>query len=236
MRKVYFLLLILSVSLTSCLDILEDIVLNRDGSGQYTYTLDMSGVFENEFMKSMFKSDPGTAELMLDKDSTIYGKDLSEAEKAGNPDLWNRVVTRIQTNEAEKKLIISIKLPFNDPEEINYLLKNLGSAMGGQDTAAASKNKGMPDGMNAAVVNYSLGKKMIIRKTQPAVNPEKVEAGMAEMMFADAHYKVVYHLPGKVKKTNIKEAVVSANTVETSMPMADMMMGNIKIDGNIQYK
>lgn len=235
MRKVYLLLLLASVTLTSCLNIIEEIVLNRDGTGQFTYTLDMGSVFENEFTKSIFQSDPGASDLMKDKDSTIYGKDLSEADKAGNPDLWNRVETRFQVNEAQKKFIIKINLPFKNTEEINYLLKNMSTAMASTDTAAAFKS-GMADGMGAAIVNYSLGKKTIIRNTIPANNPEKVEPGMAELLFADASYKVVYHLPGKVKKTNINDAVITGNTVETSMPMADMMGSKFKIDGSIRYK
>lgn len=235
MKKIYLFLLIASVSLTSCLNILEEIVLNRDGSGQYKYTVDMGSIFENEFIKNAFEADPGASDLMKDKDSTIYGKDMPEADKAGNPDLWNRVVTRFQTNEAQKKFIISISLPFKNPEEINYLLKNMSTAMASADTAA-SFNSGMTEGMSTAIVNYGLGKKTIIRNTVPAANPEKVEPGMAELLFADASYKVVYRLPGKVKKTSIKDAVIKGNTVETSMPMADMMGSKFKIDGSIRYK
>ena len=56
MRKVTFLVLILSVfTFQSCLDVLEEISLNKDGSGTYQLTFDMAGILSNGMMKEMLK-------------------------------------------------------------------------------------------------------------------------------------------------------------------------------------
>ena len=56
MRKLTMLLLGLSLmSLTSCIDMLEELYLNKDGSGTYNITFDMSGLFSDPMMKGMLE-------------------------------------------------------------------------------------------------------------------------------------------------------------------------------------
>ena len=55
MRKVSLLLIVISAfSLQSCLNVVEILRLNKNGSGNYQLEFDMSGLFNNPMMKEMF--------------------------------------------------------------------------------------------------------------------------------------------------------------------------------------
>ncbi|MCB0568646.1 MAG: hypothetical protein KDC66_02735, partial [Phaeodactylibacter sp.] len=70
--------------LTSCIETLEEIYLNKDGSGKYSLTLDMSELFANPMMKAMLdeaaKEGAADAGLNLGQmDTIIYLKEQAGA-------------------------------------------------------------------------------------------------------------------------------------------------------------
>ena len=80
MRK--FVLLLLSTGmlfLTSCFDIVEEVYLNKDGSGTYTTKIDASGLFSNPFMKSALEEaakEEGGEAVNMEQDSLMYYRDM----------------------------------------------------------------------------------------------------------------------------------------------------------------
>ena len=54
MRKFFFILSLGSILfLTSCLDVIEEIHLNRDGTGKFKISMDMGSLFSDPFMKGL---------------------------------------------------------------------------------------------------------------------------------------------------------------------------------------
>lgn len=54
-KPVYLLLLLVGFSCTSCIDILENILLAKDGSGKYELVIDMSGMLKDPMLKELIK-------------------------------------------------------------------------------------------------------------------------------------------------------------------------------------
>lgn len=238
MRLLIILLAFCSLMFSACFDITEDLVLEKDGSGVYTYTTDMSELYKNEMMMSMLKADGKDGKNPLpDMDSVIYGKDMAAKDKGEQPEIWNKVTTRIQANEKQKKLMITIKLSFSDLSEITYLMKNLNKATKGMNNEeGASETSGLTGVMNGIPVSYALKGKTLERVSEKIEQEDDEQMSMMKMFLADAKYTVVYHLPGKVKSTSVKGAVMDGNTLTKEAKLMDMMEGQRPFDGTIKFK
>lgn len=56
-------------------------------------------------------------------------------------------------------------------------------------------------------------------------------------MLGDQDYKIVVHLPGKVKKVNSDNAtIIDKTTVELVVPMDDLFDSATRIDLDIEFK
>lgn len=242
MRK--FVLLLLSAGmffLTSCFDIVEEVSLNKDGSGTYTTRIDASGLFSNPFMKSALeeaaKQEGGEA-VNMEQDSLMYYRDmegfsdLSEGEKAKVKDLN----MRIQMSESKSEFLITSSIPFNSFEELAELHEIINRVQ--------SKNEnggGLMGGSNPFTGTSPLfkqGKRELIRlaeKTDSDSDMDDETMDMAKMFMADAHMTTIYHLPGKVKKCDIPNAEVNGSTVTIKNSLLDMMDKKVTQEGSIKY-
>lgn len=236
-------LLVVSFFLTGCLDVVEEMYLNRDGSGKYTVTIDMSGLFEDEFMKSMIKSsleqdstlNLGGANGLPEMDTTIYFKDMPADQMGGNREFWNRVHSKIVMSETKGKFFTSINLDFASAADIAYLYENIGKI--GENNSQLSGLAG-EGGLLPTNVAYAVTKNMLSRKTpKPA---EKAEEGeemeMMKMFMGSANFRTIYHLPGNVKKVTIPNAKIEGKTVTVEASMLDIMDGKASMDGTIKFK
>ncbi len=82
-------------------------------------------------------------------------------------------------------------------------------------------------------------KKMITRaKLAPSekesTNDETMQ--MMKMMLADASHKIIYHLPGKVKKTNISNARIEGKDLFVESSLLETMDGKSDLSGWIKFK
>lgn len=241
MNKFSFLIVFaLSFFLTGCLDVMEEIHLNRDGSGKYAVTIDMSKLFSDDFMKEMIKSslqeegglnigDGGFPEM----DTVIYFKNLPEEQKGDRPEFWDKVRSNIVMSDEKGQFQTVILLDFDSPEDIAYLFANLDAiGEGGGQLASPTVGGVLPTG-----VMYSVAKNVLTRKSGKAESEtEGEEMEMMKMFLGEATYKTVYHLPGKVVKANIPGAKVDNNTVTVEADLLDIWEGNATLDGAIKYK
>ncbi len=80
--------LLLMTSLTGCIDIFEKLVLNKDGSGTYTFTMDMSAMLEMadffQGMQSMFDEEDMDEPLDPEMDNYL-GRPSGDNEQENNP-------------------------------------------------------------------------------------------------------------------------------------------------------
>lgn len=238
------LLLVVSFFLTGCLDVIEEMYLNRDGSGKYSVTIDMSGLFEDEFMKSMIKSSleqdttlklGGNGGGLPEMDTIIYFKDMPSEQMGGNPDFWKRVHSKIVMSETQGKFFTSINLDFASAADITYLYENIGKIGESNSQLGGLAGEG---GLLPTNVGYILTKNLLTRKTpKPAEKAtEGEEMEMMKMFLGSASFRTIYHLPGNVKKVTIPNAKIEGKTVTVEAAMLDIMDGKASMDGTIKFK
>ncbi len=209
--------------LTSCFDIIEEIYLNKDGSGKYITTIDASGLFSNPFMKSALEEaakEEGGEDTELEQDSVVYYKDmagfadLTSDEQAKVRDLN----MRITMSESKGEFIILNKIPFKsltELEEISNILAKIQS----EDEGGGLFSGANPFG--STTPQFKEAKRELIRLPDPSSNDEEMDdetMDMARMFLTDAKMTTIYHMPGKIKKCDIPNAVIDGKqvTVENS--------------------
>ncbi len=241
MRKILIpLLFILPFLLTSCLEVVEELRLNRNGSGQYSVTIDMGQLFANELIKGMIKSsleeqanlNPGQDGLP-EMDTVIYFKDLPAEQKGTKPEFWNKVSSHVVISETKSKFLTTISLNFDKLEEIAYLYENLNDISSGSSQLGGLADQG---GVLPAGVSYALVGSALVRKSAKPETTTGEEAEMMKMFLNGATHRVVYHLPGKVKKVSVKGAKINGQTVVTEAALLDIMEGKTLLDGTIKFK
>lgn len=251
MRKwTYVLVAVLGIIATSCLDMIEEVYLNKDGSGEYTLTIDMSELFSDpmmsELMMSSMKEETGTAELEVDSVITIQemsGGSLPESLTAKERDVLNRAEMRMQMSESKKMGLIKISFPFNEVGEMTDFQTAFGKISDESEGDAAGGMGGLVGGglTGNNVSLWMLSGRTLTREV-PEVDTEALDEiddetmSMMKMFFADATWQTVYHLPGRVKKCSIDGAEVEGKTVMIEYPFLDMMEEQPDMSGEIKFK
>lgn len=225
--------------LTGCLDMVEEMTLNKDGSGKYSLSFDLSSMLKDPMMKGMMQQMMEEQEGMdfgeegMEQDTVIYFKDSPELAdlREENPEFWDNVKMHTVMSESQEKIMISMSFDFKSMDDINYFYENMEKVsekneMGGGFLPMS--NKGL----------FSLKKRELVRspvKTDTKeMQDENIE--MAKMFFASGTYKTIYHLPGKPKKSTIPNAVFEGNTVTVSTSLLEVIDGKAKLDGSIKFK
>jgi hypothetical protein len=244
----YSLSFLLGLSLTSCFDILEEIDLNKDGSGVYKITMDMSEMLSSPFMKMALEEELAKGdnpEASMKMDSTINylespkADQLTPAERQVIAKLDARI--RLDMEAGEGGLYMT--LPFANVREINTMQKGLNKLQdeeGGQD--ANNPFGGMfGGGMQPSDSRFRLDKRTLVREVtvgeMPFDDMEAESLEMAQMMFDGATMTTIYRLPGRVKSTSIEAAIVSDKTVTVSYDLLDIIKGEMpETGGTIKFK
>lgn len=118
------------ILLTSCLDTEEKIVINKDNSGVYSLSIDMSRMMK--MMNQSAKGKDSSGKKPQQKDSTIYFKSfvdtstrLTEQEK----DMLRDGNIRINVNEPANIGKFVFTLPFKKIQDLAYLRENYMKAL-----------------------------------------------------------------------------------------------------------
>lgn len=244
--------LCLGLALTSCFDILEEIELNKNGSGVYKMTVDMSDMLSSPFMKmaleEQMKENGEMDASQMKMDSVINylespkAGDLTPAERAVIAKLDARLQMDMEAGEGGMYMV----LPFDNIEEVNTMQEGLakledeeGAAATGEDNPFAGMFGG--GSMQPSDSKFRLNKRTLIREVTvgdlPFDDMEEESMDMIKMMFDGATMTTIYRLPGKVKSTTINGAEVSGKTVSVSYDLVEMFEGEIPdTGGEIKFK
>jgi hypothetical protein len=236
MKKTVLLLLGISlVFLTGCIETLEEVYLNKDGSGKYNITFDMSEFFGNPMMKGMMEEAMKEGEVdsslpLGETDTIIYLKDQPDVKG-----IMSKAVVRIKMSDAEGVFMMNMSFPFENVKQIDQFFQEFNEQGGAQAAGPMAGGAGMfmPSGLFA----FSKGK--LTRNKAPQAEDSILageEGEFMKMFLSSAQYVSVYHLPGKVKKTTIKGAKVNGKTVTVEQSLLDIMEGNAIVDGDILFK
>ena len=240
MRVIYVLLVFSSMLFSGCFDILEDITINKNGSGKYFVKIDMSGLLKNPMLKGMMEGENNDA--FKDMDSVVYFKDLPDSAISDNPELWKRVYMKIFSNKEQELLYTSIHLDFQSLDEISYLSENFEKVMSKSKSGGLLSGDRMPEaspsGFLAKGLSYTISGKTLYRKSE-AISMKEEEMENMEMLkglLGESFYQINYTLPGKIKKVNIVNATVNGKVVTTKVKMVELMEKNVTLDGSIQFR
>ena len=235
--------------LTSCFDIIEDIYLNKDGSGKYVAQFDMSGLMDNPFMKNAIeeaaaKEEGETPEM--ERDSTMYFKDSDGFSDltANEQKKLDDVYVRMQMSEKDKKMLITMNIPFKslaELDEINAVMQKLEEQ---KSDTLETDGGGLMGGGNpfkgGISPSFKQEKRTLIRlpgsSLKDMFGSGEEDLSMMKMFLEGASSTTIYHLPGKVKKCTIAGAVIDGKTVTVKSDLLDILEEKVNLEGSIKYK
>ncbi len=242
---VYLLVVVLLFFSTSCLDIVEEMHLNKDGSGRYELVFDMSSIMSGgmlEMLKGMAGDSESSGENILDgpleMDTVIYMKDApaSVREKLDRPDFLNKVSMFIQMSEEKEVMITRMVLDFDSMDDIDYFYKNLDKLGEGNDQLGDvfGGNSFLPISDKLFKLKGKLLERLPVKNNGQTLNEEEMD--MVKMMLASAKYTTKYHFPGKVKSSTIANAKIDGKTLIKEVDLLDVMEGKANMAGKIKFK
>ncbi len=245
MRKIFALLLGVSlITLTGCFDIIEEVFVSRDGSGKYLVTMDMSSMFTDPFMKGMMEEamaeQSGGESLEMEKDTTIFFKEMAKDADltASEKQLIEKALMKMTMSEESGQMLVTMEFPFKDVKDLEKIME-IAQKTGANDQMSGGMMGGggmMPN--TSALFEFS--KKKLSRLPMPKMEQSTAEEDenmeMMKMFLGTASYKTIYHLPGKVRKTDIPNATIDGNMVIVESSLLDMMENKAKTDGTIRFR
>ena len=117
MRKTFFLLLVLPLFLTSCIEIIDDLSINADGSGTFKYTINLSS--SKLKVNTMLKLDSLNGKKMLKLPEIKAKINQFKSNLASQPGISN---VKFEMNDAE--FIGKISCDFTDVGKLQDAIKN----------------------------------------------------------------------------------------------------------------
>ena len=250
-----------SMTFTSCINVLEEMFLNKDGSGKYAMTIDMSAIMDastREMLKSFSQEEDAGEDAQAEEenafptevDTTMYFRDMPADMRGAlsRPDFYDKVSMKMVASESKEIMKITFQLDFDNADDIDYFLKNMDKLMssaGDQDNplgAMGGGGEGMGGLIPSAGIDYRLfdiSSKLLKRHKAPAPaeNAEEDESmAMMKMFMAGAEYTTVYHFPGKVKKATNPNAKIDGNTVTIKGDLLEMMEGKADMSTEVKFK
>lgn len=260
MRKnIYLLLTALLVLFMNACSPIEEIYLNKDGSGEYMVYTDMIPMM-TEMMSfgSMMgeEEDPSDSLSLEDKiwrdfpsesiDSTERLSNMMPDSMMEDPELkamYEKMFFFMEGGREEGYVNMGIKFDFKNISELGEMQKlaqKNQSMMGGGALGEGGGGSDMPDMDTGEMeVDYKWAKKNFSRTTTYTRKPEldsETEMGL-RMFMNDATMTTIIHLPKKVKKATGENVVkVDGNKVILEYDVMESMKGNVNTDFQVKYK
>ena len=218
MKKTLYALLfaVTSFGLTSCLEIAEEVTINKDGSGTYSTTVDATQLAEAmQMFAAMDTTGQGMPNMKHTLDSTF----------AENWEVYKTVegISNIKIDSSTDYVYI-LTMDFKNVKALNTAL-----------------DKGKKEGAQTDIYSWSKGK--LGRKDGGLSElgdlggESEEEEDMMKGMLGEMKYKLTFNLPSKVKKVSNANAVISDSktqvTIETNF--ADLTSKASSLGCDIDY-
>lgn len=204
----------IAICLSSCFDILEIISFNKDGSGSYTTTLDVSGLKEQmKLMSSLDTTGNMESGFNYSMDST-YKESIRKYKSVSG--ISNVVGSTAKENE------YTITLDFASVDALSraiYLDKNTEDAK-----------------------NIYSWKKGNFLRTNNSLNlvddGDEEQAEMMKTFIAENKYTIIVNAPGKIKSAGNRNAVISEDkkSVKLVTKLTDLLDAKSSLELDIDYK
>lgn len=250
MKKTLLLVVVtISFLATSCISIIEELTLKKDGSGTYAYTIDISALMEMGALAQARQMSEEMPEDELEMDTSVVAFDMLEEQGTlddmDKPEFWKKVKMVSKISESEKIGEISFVLDFEDMSEVDYFTKNLSKLLESDETAGMIASMGLTGGAASSPLTYKKGwfsRTLTRKKTEGnsdiADMMEEEGGEMMKMMLSGAEYVTIYNLPGKAKKVSNSTAKISndGKTVTIKADLLDQMEGEADLSTSIKFK
>jgi hypothetical protein len=117
MRKALFLLLFLPLFLTSCIEIIDDLSINADGSGTFKYTINLSS--SKVKVNGMLSLDSLNGKKVLKIPEIKVKINQFKTNLASQPGISN-----VKTEIKEEEFIVKLSCDFTDVNKLQEAIKN----------------------------------------------------------------------------------------------------------------
>lgn len=198
-KPIFLLLALAALTLSSCLHIIEEINLNKNGSGTYSMTLDMS---EMKSMMEMMKGMGG------DSLSAASGDDNSMSQMGNQLSSVGATIKGVQGISNVKELNDTTNLKFGytfdfaDVNALNRALKIINKDKFESKTEEIFKF----DGKNfERTADGDIGAQMKKALSENSGESEDANMDMVKTFLADMSYKQIYHFKEQKIKKNSNE-------------------------------
>ncbi|WP_336515275.1 hypothetical protein [Pollutibacter soli] len=235
-KTVSAVLILLSLAFAGCFDIKEEIFLEKNGSGTYVSTIDMTQMKEMLNMMKSFMPDS----LKEGKEDDLEG--LGSLDSLQN--LWKDIdkVPGISNVQREKKsdMIFTVSFKFSD-------MKALNTAM----TKRNQKNDSLPATISGDFYSFSKGNFSCndtsfgglgdvmkgLNEGAEGNDSTAMAMNMLKGFMGDMKYTSIYHMPGKISDYSNKNATLSPDgrtiTLEINLSDSDKRQ---TLENKIRYK
>jgi hypothetical protein len=250
MKKLtYLLLLVVAFATSGCFEMLEDVYVNKDGTGKYQLTMDMSSLFSDPFMgeimKQSMKEEGGLETLEIDSlipVASMQEGGLPSSITAKERQLLDRTEIRMRLSETESIGKLTISFPFTSMAELNDFqtafakLNEEGGEQGGMMGMMGTSSN--PSGKST----WSMNGRAITRVVDQAdaaaamAGLDEETLNMMKMFMAESNFTTTYHLPGKVQSCNIKNAQVDDKQVVVKYGFLELLEDQPDTGGTIKFK
>lgn len=259
MRLIRFLLIgFLFVSTTACFDVIEELSLQKDGSGTYRMTLDLSDVvmgFGGMGALPMAALGGDGEEVPDQLDSVLHFRDfdglaaieLTPTEEA----MLEKVDIRMHVDKSAKEAEVTFMFPFQEIEEVNQmnaLWRDL-EARSESDSANELNPFGMLGGFGGLLeVNSRFGldgKRTLTRSVQRLEKNTETEAvtptvegldDLVDPFLKNIRMRTIYRFPKKVRSHNLPGARIDGATLTMRYTAKELLAGKANLEGYIKFK
>lgn len=185
-------ILMSSVLLTGCFDIVEEVHYKKDGSGTYKFTMDMSGL---QSLMAMAMAADTTGQMNLDTLSA-FSREMAQKVQGISG------ISNIREIGDAESLVFGIEFNFANLEALNKAATEVAA-----DEIYGKSEK--PTFKGAKKEFTRLDAKGFSSLMDQMMGEGGEEMEMAKMFLKDVSYTMIYHFDRKVKKVSNKLATVS---------------------------
>jgi hypothetical protein len=261
---VYLFFAILTAGLSSCANYTEELWLNKDGSGKYVVTADLSSMIEMmEAFSEMGDQDstaeasPGFWESMGggELDSVVAFTDSIPQEvinQLERPELLDKIQMRVIASKSKELFLTKVEMNFTNLKELDEIMKTMAQANelnkntqeDGGGTLGGDEGLAMLTGRKGGH-GFTLSKGKLTRSATDQdkslldeFTSDEESMSMLEMMMGESTFTTIVHLPGKVKKLSDSNKIgkVDGKTIRFEYNMLSLIKEELSTDFVVTFK
>ncbi len=227
MRKfiTFSILILSSLSLTSCLDIFENVIIHKDGSGKYSLTLGISEKVKNNMNQALEAQQDDTKKAEDDNEEEDQSQD--EQYKASLELIVKQLktikgITNVKMVYDETQFKYGYEYEFEDLQALNNAMESSAGTyvpelpgniqIGKKNKVYAAQSKYIESIKNIIVRHQSADLGKILEMKKPSGSNSGMMGGLdVKYLMQDMNYTTTFQFDQTIKKVSNEAAVISAD-------------------------